>query len=221
MFMRNLSMESSVAASSADAVIMPIIDVFDIGKAGVSKADEEVGQYLQKNSQKSTEINHSSPKLSVEDGKKLSKINSQINKMSREEIIVKLREKRLSTSGNKDVLKKRLKDYYKRLKTDRRYQPKKIAENSAHGRPFFNSSYDYIVFIDFECTCIDENPKDFPHEIIEFPAILLNLETLEIVSKFFFHQKFFFFMNSKKILRMLNFINLFDRFFRRYCRTFA
>jgi 3'-5' exoribonuclease 1 len=46
-----------------------------------------------------------------------------------------------------------------------------------------DSYYDYICIIDFEATCEEGNPPEFLHEIIEFPVVLLNTHTLEIVSE--------------------------------------
>lgn len=41
----------------------------------------------------------------------------------------------------------------------------------------------YICVIDFEATCLEHNDKDFyPHEIIEFPAVLINTQACSIVS---------------------------------------
>lgn len=45
--------------------------------------------------------------------------------------------------------------------------------------------YDYICVVDFEATCEVDNPSDFHHEIIEFPMVLINTNTLEIVSEDF------------------------------------
>lgn len=42
---------------------------------------------------------------------------------------------------------------------------------------------DYFVVIDFESTCEEENVGGYIHEIIEFPAILVNAATLELVCK--------------------------------------
>lgn len=72
----------------------------------------------------------------------------------------------------KDVLKKRLKNYYKK---------EKLTQQREDGGA--NSYYDYICIIDFEATCEEGNPPDFTHEIIEFPIVLLNTHTLEIVSE--------------------------------------
>ena len=39
----------------------------------------------------------------------------------------------------------------------------------------------YLCILDFEATCEEVNPPDYIHEIIEFPVVLLNLQTLKIV----------------------------------------
>lgn len=54
--------------------------------------------------------------------------------------------------------------------------------------------YDYICVIDFEATCEEGNPPECTHEIIEFPIVLLNTRTLEIVSD---PVSSYFFMGSK------------------------
>ena len=42
--------------------------------------------------------------------------------------------------------------------------------------------FTYLVVVDFEATCEEVNPPDYIHEIIEFPALLFNVKTLEVVS---------------------------------------
>lgn len=42
--------------------------------------------------------------------------------------------------------------------------------------------FDYICVVDFEATCEENNPPDYLHEIIEFPMVLIDTHTLEIVS---------------------------------------
>ncbi|XP_036155735.1 3'-5' exoribonuclease 1 isoform X3 [Myotis myotis] len=74
--------------------------------------------------------------------------------------------------GVKDVLKKRLKNYYKKQKL-------MLKEDNCA-----DSYYDYICIIDFEATCEEGNPPEFIHEIIEFPVVLLNTGTLEIEDTF-------------------------------------
>ncbi|XP_064128912.1 3'-5' exoribonuclease 1 [Loxodonta africana] len=104
--------------------------------------------------------------------KEIALTNGCINKMSKEELRAKLSEFKLETRGVKDILKKRLKNYYKKQKL------------MSKGDSCRNSYYDYICIIDFEATCEEGNPPEFIHEIIEFPIVLLNTHTLEIEDTF-------------------------------------
>jgi len=74
-------------------------------------------------------------------------------------------------SGHKDVLKKRLKNFFKR---------KQLIRVSASGMPR-KAHCDYFVVIDFEATC-EQNAVRYPHEIIEFPAVLVNATDGTVVS---------------------------------------
>lgn len=104
--------------------------------------------------------------------KEIAMTNGCINRMSKEELRAKLSEFKLETRGVKDVLKKRLKNYYKKQKL-------MLKESNA-----VDSYYDYICIIDFEATCEEGNPAEFLHEIIEFPVVLLNTHSLEIEDTF-------------------------------------
>ncbi|XP_059165844.1 3'-5' exoribonuclease 1-like [Physella acuta] len=105
---------------------------------------------------------------------KLSRINGAINKMSKEQMQTKLAEIHLSTSGVKDVLKKRLKNYYKRQKLSQLNKPLLEEEKM---------KYDYLVVIDFEATCSETN-ENFVHEIIEFPAVLIDTKNNAVCNVF-------------------------------------
>ncbi|PSN54787.1 hypothetical protein C0J52_02011 [Blattella germanica] len=104
--------------------------------------------------------------------KELSRINGRINQMSKVAIISKLKQLKLSTEGTCEVLKKRLKNHYKVQKL-----------NGAH---ILAASHlvPYYVIVDFEATCQEVNAPDYPHEIIEFPAVLVNTEKQKIVDQF-------------------------------------
>lgn len=105
--------------------------------------------------------------------KKLSVINGEINKMSREQLTRRLTEVKLDTGGVNDVLRKRLKSYYRQRKLMR-----------ANIRmPSTKPHYDYLLVIDFEATC-EANTQDYPHEIIEFPIILVDVHELTVVDEF-------------------------------------
>ncbi|KAM8739620.1 3'-5' exoribonuclease 1 [Acanthopagrus schlegelii] len=106
--------------------------------------------------------------------KEIALANGHINRMSKQELRTKLAELQLDTRGVKDVMKKRLKSHYKK---------QKLLQSAAEGGPT-DTYYDYICVVDFEATCEEDNPSDFHHEIIEFPMVLINTHTLEIVDSF-------------------------------------
>lgn len=110
--------------------------------------------------------------LTFEQGKRLSSLNGAINKMNLAELRATLSKLKISTTGTKAVLCKRLKQHYK-------------AETikSKDRQPIKKADFDYICVLDFEATCLDDI-DDFPHEIIEFPIVLLNCNTLEIEDEF-------------------------------------
>ena len=70
----------------------------------------------------------------------------------------------------KEVLRKRLKNFYKK---------RKLAK--AKIRQVWKKHFDFFAVIDFEATC-EENNDNFSHEIIEFPIMLVDLSKMEIVS---------------------------------------
>ncbi|XP_051248539.1 3'-5' exoribonuclease 1 [Dicentrarchus labrax] len=106
--------------------------------------------------------------------KEIALANGHINRMTKDELRVKLSELKLDTRGVKDVMKKRLKSHYKK---------QKLMQSAAEGGPT-DTYYDYICVVDFEATCEEDNPSDFHHEIIEFPMVLISTHTLEIVDSF-------------------------------------
>lgn len=74
--------------------------------------------------------------------------------------------------GVKEVLKKRLKNHYKRLKLNNA-NVRKNNDKEPH--------YDYYLVIDFEATCEEYN-LNYKHEIIEFPIILVDAKDKTAVS---------------------------------------
>ena len=70
------------------------------------------------------------------------------------------------------MLQKRLKNHIKK---------EKLAQAKLTQEKRMNEVHFYCV-IDFQGTCEEENPKDYIHEIIEFPAVLVDATTLEVVS---------------------------------------
>lgn len=106
--------------------------------------------------------------------KKISAANGRINRMTRENLEDALSYLNLSTRGSKEILQKRLKAYVKKdnLKRDN------VDDTAA---PHY---VDYYIVIDFEATCEEQNPPGYEHEIIEFPAVLINADTYEVVAEF-------------------------------------
>lgn len=104
--------------------------------------------------------------------KKLARINGEINKLSKKDLQEKLIELGIDNRGVKEVLRKRLKNYYKK---------KKLAK--ARIRHIQKTNFDFFAVIDFEATC-EENNIDFKHEIIEFPIVLVDLDTMEVGDTF-------------------------------------
>ncbi|XP_057710747.1 3'-5' exoribonuclease 1 [Corythoichthys intestinalis] len=107
--------------------------------------------------------------------KEIALANGHINRMSKEELRLKLSQLKLDTRGVKDVMKKRLKSHYKK---------QKLTQSAAADDGQAEADYDYICVVDFEATCEEDNPPDFVHEIIEFPIVLISTHTLEIVGTF-------------------------------------
>jgi len=58
-----------------------------------------------------------------------------------------------------------------------------LAEEAAEDRRIENASKRYLVVVDFECTCEDQE-EPFLHEIIEFPAVLLDMHSRREVRHF-------------------------------------
>ncbi|XP_038826482.1 3'-5' exoribonuclease 1-like [Salvelinus namaycush] len=108
--------------------------------------------------------------------KEIALANGQINRMNKDELRSKLAECKLDTRGVKDVMKKRLKNYYKKQKLS-------LMQSVTEGGPT-DAYYDFICVVDFEATCEQDNPLDFTHEIIEFPMVLFNTHTLDIEDSF-------------------------------------
>lgn len=104
--------------------------------------------------------------------KKLSHINGEVNRMSRMELYHKLVSLNLDARGKKEILKKRLKTFYKKHKL-----------KAAQGHRIKDTRYEYLLIIDYEATCTSLN-VNFKHEIIEFPMVLVDVEKKEIVDKF-------------------------------------
>lgn len=81
-------------------------------------------------------------------------------------------------SGKKDIVYKRLKNHLCLECIGKDPSAPWELKNQCDANPY---NLDYICVLDFEATCEDPNPPDYIHEIIEFPVVLLNLKTLQVV----------------------------------------
>ncbi|XP_034245299.1 3'-5' exoribonuclease 1-like [Thrips palmi] len=104
--------------------------------------------------------------------KSLTLLFGKVHQMSRGELVTNLNQNNLHTGGNRDVLVKRLKNYYRIQKL-----------SSVNVLPAVKYAPYYLV-LDFEATCNTVNAPDYPHEIIEFPAILVSSRSKAIVDTF-------------------------------------
>uniref|UniRef100_A0A914US44 SAP domain-containing protein n=1 Tax=Plectus sambesii TaxID=2011161 RepID=A0A914US44_9BILA len=112
----------------------------------------------------------------AKDFEKIAKINATINRMTVGQVREELSTLRLDTRGNKATLVKRLKSYYKRRRLEALNRaPKKKNTPDRY--------YDYLLVLDFECTC-EDNVYEYNHEIIEFPVVLVCTKQMRIVDEF-------------------------------------
>ena len=72
--------------------------------------------------------------------------------------------------GDLNVTSKRLKNWIRNTKFE-----------EANVELVQGSAINYLVVIDFEATCEIDSPAGFQQEIIEFPAVLVNVEKRVIV----------------------------------------
>ena len=55
----------------------------------------------------------------------------------------------------------------------------RIPPNAKEGKSSRNDP-EYLIVIDFEATCEEKNYPDYPHEIIEFPAIIIRVDDVQV-----------------------------------------
>uniref|UniRef100_A0A8R1HZ92 SAP domain-containing protein n=1 Tax=Caenorhabditis japonica TaxID=281687 RepID=A0A8R1HZ92_CAEJA len=104
------------------------------------------------------------------------KVIKEMDMMSTEMLRQALLRIKVPTGGNKKTLRKRVAQYYRK---ENMLLNRKLETNSDKTSRYF----DYLIAIDFECTCV-EVIYDYPHEIIELPAVLIDVREMKIVSEF-------------------------------------
>ncbi|CAL4079825.1 unnamed protein product [Meganyctiphanes norvegica] len=107
--------------------------------------------------------------------KQIAKRNGEVNRMNKGELRAKLRDLKQDTRGTRAVLQKRLKHCYKK---------NRLSKANLRDPASINHFYDNIIVIDFEATCEEAKPPGFKHEIIEFPAVIINTQSRKIIGEF-------------------------------------
>ncbi|CAF1028119.1 unnamed protein product [Adineta steineri] len=105
--------------------------------------------------------------------KTIGKFSARINQMTSDQLDVELEKRQLSTSGDIEIRRIRLKHYYKYELTFQCKNPLTMIEQQ----------FEYIAVVDFEATCEDQQ-DNYQNEIIEFPVVLINVQQQTIVDKF-------------------------------------
>ena len=81
--------------------------------------------------------------------------------------------------GSDTILNKRYKQHHKRQLVQSDPSPPFELRNIINTNPL---GLKYLLVLDFEATCESVNPRDYIHEIIEFPVLLIEVASLKIVS---------------------------------------
>ncbi|CAG2103151.1 unnamed protein product [Medioppia subpectinata] len=103
---------------------------------------------------------------------KISKINGFINDMNADQLRQRLQLLDLEVSGSMESCRRRLKSHYK---------SEAMTKVLKKTKTYY---YDIVCVVDFEATC-DKQPNDqLIQEIIEFPAVLVDIKRKQIVSTF-------------------------------------
>lgn len=75
------------------------------------------------------------------------------------------------SSGEIEIRRIRLKHYYKA----------QLMLGSENPMQMIQQHFEFIAVVDFEATCDDNQRHNYPHEIIEFPIVLINVQQRMIV----------------------------------------
>ena len=102
--------------------------------------------------------------------KEISLKNGLINKSDLSTLKRMCREESIESAGKRNLIQQRLKTYWK----SKMLREAGLIKNAAKG-------YDYFIVIDFEATCEERNLPDYPHEIIEFPGVVVDGKSGKIV----------------------------------------
>ncbi|KAK6747362.1 hypothetical protein RB195_000517 [Necator americanus] len=111
----------------------------------------------------------------------LTDVMRRLHSLTAAEMRTLLKQVHQSGQGTKKQLRTRLRRYYRK-----EFSMYRMLHDVDCVPRFGNKTaryFDYLVAIDFECTCV-EVIYDYPHEIIEFPAVLIDVGQMRIVDTF-------------------------------------
>ena len=94
--------------------------------------------------------------------KEISLKNGIINKSDLSSLKKLCKDENIDSAGKRPLLQQRLKTYFK----NKMLREAGLRENC--------EKFDYFLVVDFEATCEERNSPEYPHEIIEFPGVLVD-----------------------------------------------
>ncbi|VDM58266.1 unnamed protein product [Angiostrongylus costaricensis] len=125
-------------------------------------------------------VEYEEPPKGIE-AERLTDVMRRLHSLTAAEMRTLLKQVHQSGQGTKKQLRARLRRYYRkefslyRMFHEGESMPRFGNKTARH--------FDFLVAIDFECTCV-EVIYDYPHEIIEFPSVLIDVHQMKIVDTF-------------------------------------
>jgi len=104
--------------------------------------------------------------------KEISRKNGKINRADLSSLKHMCKLETIDSSGKLSMVRQRLKNHFRT----------KMLREVGLLKPSVHKTFDYFLVVDFEATCESKNLSDYPHEIIEFPGVLVDGRTGEQVS---------------------------------------
>jgi len=101
--------------------------------------------------------------------KEISRKNGVINKSDLSTLKKMCKDENIDSAGKRPLIQQRLKTYFKN---------KMLKESGLLKRC---EKFDYLLVVDYEATCEEKNTPDYPHEIIEFPGVIIDGHTGEVL----------------------------------------
>eukprot|EP00045_Choanoeca_perplexa_P011299 m.119145 g.119145 ORF g.119145 m.119145 type:complete len:316 (-) comp15582_c0_seq10:302-1249(-) len=113
--------------------------------------------------------------INLDEIESLTRVYGAINKLRGDQIRHELEKRGMRAIGNKQVISRQLKAYFKKKHAHQHEQPRTPRRDC-----------DIIIVIDVEATC-DTGEDTFPHEIIELPAVAIERSSGDVLGEFQTH----------------------------------